>query len=382
GLFASVSTALSARLILGCGFELRSYGFLVFFSTATIYYFLKRFSSAEKKYHYLYTVMMLLTIYTHYMGSLVITALGMVELLVIILRKKSIKRLIPYFVTVALFLPWFILMLLHKQKSISSFWPTTPTLPKIVRIIRKLLSSDELLFVALIITFLYVIFRVIRNIYEKKTTSFKHFSVLTLSWIVLFILGSVFIYSTIINPAGGFFVQRYFMELVPVMLIIDAVGISEAIEFITSKRERALRLELTAIAASFIVLYIGMGNLREVRETSSTSSETFKEAADWIKSQDGLYDADSAVVCSVNPRATAGFVEYYIRDGAIKPDLPMISLQDYDPVSDLKKYNKLYLVYVHRDMDKLEDDVMDYLAENFDIAEDDEDIKAALLVRK
>jgi len=131
-----------------------------------------------------------------------------------------------------------------------------------------------------------------------------------------------------------------------------------------------------------MILYVGLTNLREVRENSSKSSETFREASQWVEAQEGLYDEGTALVCSVNPRAALGFAEYYVRDGGKKPEIPVISLQDTDPVSDLKKYDKLYVVYVHRDMEKLADDVKAYLSDNFEIKENNEEIKAALYVRK
>ncbi|MCR5778246.1 MAG: glycosyltransferase family 39 protein [Lachnospiraceae bacterium] len=382
GLIAAILASVSTKLILSCGFELRSYGFLLLFGTGTIYYFLKRIEYDDLKVEIKFGVFLALTLYTHYMGGILIAALGAAEVVMFLVDKTRIKKFIPYIIAGASFVPWFVLMLICKQKSITSFWPDKPTLPEITRVMRKLLSSNEALFIVLILTFLYVLCRAVRTWLEGNTLSFKHKSLLILSWIVLFMLGSVFVYSAIINPAGGFFVLRYFLELIPVMLVIIAVGIADTIDFVSSGRNSTLRLEITAVVAMFLILYVGLINLRTVRDSSSKSSETFREAAVWVKAQDGLYDKDAAVVCSVNPRATAGFVEYYVREGAKKAPVPMISLQDTDPVSDLKKYDKLYLVYVHRDMEKLADDVKEYLADNFEIKENYEDIKAALYVRK
>lgn len=382
GLIAAILASFSTKLILSCGFEHRSYGFLLFFGTGTIYYFLKHMECSDLKVEIKFGVFLALTLYTHYMGGILIAALGAAEVALFLSEKARIKKFVPYIISGASFVPWFALMLIYKQKSITSFWPDKPTLPEITRVMRKLLSSNEALFIVLILTFLYVLCRAVRTWLEGNTISFKHKSLLILSWIVLFMLGSVFVYSAIINPAGGFFVLRYFLELIPVMLVIIAVGIADTIDFVSSGRNSALRLEITAVVALFLLLYVGVTNLRVVRDSSAKSSETFREAAAWVKAQDGLYDKDAAVVCSVNPRATAGFVEYYVREGAKKAPLPMISLQDKDPVSDLKKYDKLYLVYVHRDMEKLADDVKAYLADNFEIKENYEDIKAALYVRK
>ncbi len=382
GLFTAILTAVSTKLILSCGFEFRSYGFLVFFGTAALYYFLRSIKYGERKDFVKYTVMLVLTMYTHYMGGILIAAFGAVELAFIIFEKKNIRRLIPYIVTGIAFVPWFIIMLINKQKSITSFWPDKPTLPEIARVMRKLLSENEAMFIILIITFLYVVCRTVRYLIEKKKIPFKIRSLMILSWVILAVIGAVFVYSTVINPAGGFFVLRYFLELVPLMFIVIAVGISDAIEFISAKRETAFRFELTAIAAMFLCLYVGLINMRIVRENSSKSSETFREASEWVKVQDDLYDEGTALVCSVNPRAALGFAEYYVRDGGKKEALPVISLQDEDPVADLKKYDKLYVVYVHRDMNKLADDVVKYLGENFEIKENNEDIKAALYVRK
>ena len=382
GLFTAILTSVSTKLILSGGFELRSYGFLLFFGMGAVYFFFRRMRSDMRKDSIFYGIFLLMTIYTHYMGILLIAALGAAELLLMIVNKEKFTRLIPYFATGIAFAPWFVLMLINKQKSITSFWPKKPTLPEITRVMRKLLDSNEAMFIVFVLTCLYLVCRLVRALWEAKRLSFKNTALLILSWTVFAIIGIVFVYSTIINPAGGFFVQRYFLELAPLMMIIIAVGISTAIDFIAESKGRALRLEISGIVALFLLLYVGLTNIRVVRDSSAKSSETFREAAAWVKAQDGLYDEDAAVVCSVNPRATAGFVEYYVRNGAKTAELPMISLQDKDPVSDLKKYDKLYLVYVHRDMEKLADDVKEYLADNFEIKENYEDIKAALYVRK
>ena len=382
GLIAAILVSVSAKLMISAGFELRSYGFLIFFGMCTIYYYFKKLKEDTMNNSVKYGIFLILTIYTHYMGILLIGALAAADIVIMIARKDNLKKLIPYAATGVVFAPWFILMLINKQKSITSFWPDKPTMPEIARVMRKLLDGHEALFIILTVTFLYAICRFMRFVLEEKKLSFRYIALLTLSWIVLALIGIVFVYSTVINPAGGFFVQRYFLELVPVMIIIIAVGIIEAIDFLSAGKERELRYEISAVVMLFLVLYLGLINIRIVRDSSSKSSETFREAAAWVKAQDDLYTEGTAVVCSVNPRATAGFVEYYVRDGAKKAALPMISLQDTDPVTDLKKYDRLYFVYVHRDLERLSDEVKDYLAENFEVEEDYTDIKAALYRRK
>ena len=428
GAAAAILTSSSSFIILKCCFEFRSYAFMLLFSASSLYYhalYKDRFLSVQKEalsnssssdnkaskfgfralfsdftnpYFTAFTLSLFFLAFSHYMGVLLILGLGICDFFLYlyneqskknILKKTSIlKKLLssfkPYFVNAVMFLVWFALMLQNKTKSISSFWPDPPTLPKITRSLRAMLSGNEAIFIMMIISFLIMLSHIFTSLSGKSSIPKKVLHALTLSFSGLFVLGSVFIYSVKINPSGGFFVTRYFTVILPCMIGLISFGISEAINFFTDNKTRERRLRLIFVCLGLLITYYFPANYRKVREESGKSTETFREAASWIKSnaKDDLYEDNTAVICSVNPRATAGFIEYYLREGGRTPNVNFISLQSEEPLKDLPKYDEIYLVTVHREMSKFDDEIQSAIFDNYELKDSNEDIKAYFYKKK
>ena len=425
GVFAALLTSISSCVILRCGFEFRCYAFMLLFSETLLYTYIRRIRAdfvrtkdsvilpfarfrivkgktrredppktprdepvkvfALQKSELQYAAAMTLLIFTHYFGSIIAASLAFLDLIRVIISKGKKKRLLlPYGVSAIIFLPWFMLMLINKQKSLATFWPKKPTLPQIPRMMRALLSGNEAMFVLFIFALLVLLWHMLKIVLKVEKPSFSICCALTFAWSVIFVVGLVFTYSAILNPAGGIFLTRYFIVILPPMIGLISWIIVRIIDLAVLGKGGDYRQEFTFIAAVFILLYFGLVNFRVVREESGTSSETFREAASWIieNSGDELYESSSALVCSVNPRATAGFVEYYIRKGGRRSPVAQISLQGDNPVDEMKKYDTLYLVSVHRDMENLDSAITDYLEDNFVLSEANEDYRAFIYRRK
>ncbi len=385
GFMSAGLSAVSSTIILRCGFEFRSYAFLLCMCVLLLYnrekFSEKSFSvkSAQGLYFILSVVLLL---YTHYMGAIFLLGLASADCLMFFLKKRPVHSLFPYIIGGAAFLPWFILMLCMKEKSIGSFWPAKPTLPKIVRVVRAMLSGNEALFVILLLSLILLAVRLCSVLANRAVLDKKLLDMLTLAWTGLFVLGSVFVYSAIINPSGGFFVNRYFVVIIPPVACLISWGIVEFTDLFSFKGQRQ-RAECILVCMLFLLVYFGAINLRTVREESGQSGETFREAAAWVLSRGGaeLTAGKTAVVCSCNPRAAAGFTEYYLRRGGREPEISFVSLQGEEPVEELKKYDTLYVVTVHRELDDLEQDIQDYISKNYEVVDGNTDVKAFLYRR-
>ncbi|MCR4907920.1 MAG: hypothetical protein K5985_03750 [Lachnospiraceae bacterium] len=391
GVFTAALYAFSGSIITGCAMEFRAYAFMVFNVSLLLFVFFRRGLflagglSAKARFgrEFLFTVSLVLLLFTHYMGAVFVLFLGIAELVFVLSRKEKARSLIPYFISGALFSAWFILMFMNKEKSIGSFWPDKPTLPMLARMVRFLLSGRESLFILLLFAVFLIVFRLFSAFASGRPFGKALSGALILLWCSGGTVGLVFIYSAVINPAGGFFVNRYFFVILPALFILMGLGLKEGTDILSGgNRERAL--ELAFVATAFIVCYLGLINYRGVREETGVSYEPFREAAQYLRETGGeeLHAPGSAVVCSVNPRATAGFTEYYLRNGGRDTEIKSVSLQGEAPVSDLENCDTLFLVTVHRDLSDLPEEIRKYISDNFSGEVWNEDVCAGVLRRE
>lgn len=384
GITASVLMLISCRSILNCGFELRAYALMLFLSSLLLLLHFERNDSivVNIKLDAAYGVSLLLLLFTHYSGAILIAILGITDLVRILCKQIKITSLIPYVAAGVLFSPWFIMMLLNKQKSIGSFWTDPPTVPEIARTLKYLLSENEAIYVVFIVTVLIVCFGLTRGLHKSQKNLHMIIDAAEMTAVIFAMIMGVFIYSAVINPGGGFFLKRYFLVLLPLMIAVTSFGIIYIQDFILEGKDEAKKYELMFVVIAFILIYFGFINLAEIRETSGTSWETFREAAAYVREQGVLNDdGNAALVCSVNPRATAGFAEYYVRRGGREKEINTVSLQGDDPVTEISKYDRIYLVYVHKDLENLDPLIKETLTHDFKPVSEDENVKAAVYER-
>jgi len=392
GIITAVLMFISKRSVLNCGFELRAYSCMLFLSALLLLQFFERrkrdrvyIKSKDRvdiKQEVLYCLTILLLLFTHYSGAILIAVLGMVELFLILCKHKSLKTLIPYIAAGILFSPWFLLMLRYKEKSIGSFWVDPPTIPEISRTLKYLLSENEAVFIVFIITLIIIVWRLAYSLHKSEKPDERIVTAVEMSAVIFIMIIGVFMYSAVVNPGGGIFLKRYFLVLLPLILPVTSFGMVYLQDIMSEGRDIERKYEMMFVITVFTLIYFGLSNIADIRETSGSSWETFREAAAYVREQGVLDDGDNAVlVCSVNPRATAGFAEYYVRHGGRENEIDAVSLQGDDPVSELSKYDKIYLVYVHRDLEDLDPDILNTLNRDFKLTAEDESVKAAVYER-
>ncbi len=383
GILSAVLMLISLRPVINCGFEFRSYAFMLFFSALSLFFYYEKNRSPGKREELLFGASLLLLIFTHYSGIILTAILGFLDLIKVISKKQGFSKLLPYFASGFLFLPWFILMLRFKEKSISSFWVDPPTMPEIARTLKYLLSNNEAVYVIFIFGILITAAELIMTAYKGEVTDWAAFLSLEMLCTVFIMILSVFVYSAYINPGGGFFLKRYFIVLLPLMVCVTSYAVRKMTDFFASWKNREELNAAFFVISGFFLIYFGFINLSEIRDKTKKSAETFREAAAYIKEQGVLKEGeDAALVCSVNPRAAAGFSEYYVRRGGREKEIATVSLQGEEPVKELSKYDRLYLVYVHRDLKDLDPLIEKTLREEYELTAQNEEVKAAVFERR
>jgi len=383
GILSAVLMFISLRPVINCGFEFRSYAAMLFFAALALYFFYEKNRKNDAGSLIRFGLSLFFLSFTHYSGIILIGILGLMDLIKVILKKQGSSALLPYFASGLLFLPWFFLMLKNKEKSISSFWVDPPTIPEIARTLKYLLSNNEGVYVIFIIGILLTAAEIIMSLYKKETAEKEALLSLEMISVIFIMILSVFVYSAYINPGGGFFLKRYFIVLLPLMVCVTSYAVRKSTEYLSFGKDTEQLYRAFFVVSGFILVYFGFINLSEIREKTKKSFETFREAAAYVREQGILSDGeDAALICSVNPRAAAGFSEYYVRRGGRDREIATVSLQGEEPVKELIRYDRLYLVYVHRDLEDLDPQIEKTLREEYELTALNEEVKAAVYRRK
>jgi len=322
-IFTTIIASLSWWLILAAGYTFRSYGLLFFLSALCVYVYIIRLEKPQDiwKYVWIYGIASALLVYTHYFGILVIGFLFLCDVF-ILMRKKiiSIRHIISYVVCGVLFLPFFIPAVLYILRDRGSwFWPQPPGLQNVYSLFNNFVSNSGLITVFYMLGLAFCIAISFWS-YAKKymnivwNNSFVHIILVVK---VFFVIGVVYLYSRFINPSGSVFVYRYFIVILPHILVVSGVGLAYAFELCLSDKSSQVKRIAMFILSFVMIMWLGRHALYEVNRHANTINQPYEQAANWIFEHEYSHNSDSIVLVRVHAR---GF-SYYVTHGWQRPSL-------------------------------------------------------------
>lgn len=341
GLLAGIFVMTSSVLVLASGYEFRAYS-LYFMAAAMVLYFLAGRVSGTGKYNLVcYTLSLILLFYSHYYGSVVIGILFLIELFLVIVRKQKIVTIFPYIVSGLCFLPWMVLVLLNRTRSITEFWVQPPDLQSVFELINYLCSENDFLIAIFCLGMAVCIVHVVCRLKQKRFVYSQDAMMVYVPGIVLGVMAAVFLYSTVINPGGGIFLNRYFVGMLPFCFFIMAYGtlwLYKGFCSVLEKRDPQAFVVLAVSMFLFICIINGntfMSGIKKEQTISYTSS--VKE----LSKKEDIHDTDTIVVVSDNSCVRAGVEMYFERLFSTKAEV--ISQHDETFARDVIRYKKIYL---------------------------------------
>ena len=319
----------SNALIVNSGFAVRSYGFMILMSLFLLYVIIRRFEDgidSKNKITALYTVAILAICYTHYFGILTCLGFFLYECYLFIKKRYTYKFIFSYIVAGAVYLPWLIVnYIITREQWGSVFWISPPNYSSIIAIVVWLLSSQELVMLCLTLGFFITLYKVKENRVDIGLN-------IALIITIAVEIAIVFIYSKYINPKASVWTHRYFLNLLPYMLII----------------------------ASFGLVMEGM------------FYQPYREAAEYLLNQPDANSPDTLVL--ISSVYSTGWDYYLSHNGKFEP---LSYKKNFDGL-DIQKYTKVYLLDIHV---KLDDNNRKILEDNFHQISQDEKSTVQTYVR-
>ncbi len=185
--------------------------------------------------------------YSHYPAVILYFVLFIADLYLFLKKKNSTKHIIPYLIWGVLFLPCLMYAYFKVKSYISDYWSSSPTLRDCFLIVPELLKNP--LLIIFWYSSIFWLFIRLTQVLRKKEDFLRsgYFPAFLMYWLVLAYRTVNFLYSTI-NSNYSMWVSRYFLCLLPCIVLFIGFMLSDIIPLIFSKlKSTAVKTVVTAI---------------------------------------------------------------------------------------------------------------------------------------
>jgi len=357
----------SNALIVNSGFAVRSYGFMILMSLFLLYVVIRRFEDgieSRNKTTVLYTVAILAICYTHYFGILTCFGFFLYECYLFIKKRYTYKFIFSYVVAGAVYLPWLVVnYVITREQWGSAFWIEPPKYSNIIAILAWLSSSQELVMLCVMFGFFITLYKVKD---ERMDISLNAALIITIAVEIAI----VFCYSKYINPKSSVWAHRYFLSLLPYMLIIASFGLVNVVSFFIDGKIKKVSFVYAVLA--FLIFVNSNFVVRIKGDMEGIFYQPYREAAEYLLNQP---DANSPyTLVLISSVYSTGWNYYLSHNGKFEP---LKYQKNFDGV-DIQKYKKVYLLDIHI---KLDDNNRKILEDNFHVVNQDEKSTVQTYVR-
>lgn len=352
----------SNALIVNSGFAVRSYGFMILMSLFLLDVVIRRFEDgieSRNKTTVLYTVAILAICYTHYFGILTCFGFFLYECYLFIKKRYTYKFIFSYVVAGAVYLPWLIVnYIITREQWGSAFWISPPKYSSIMAILSWLASSQELVMLCVMLGFFITLYKV----KEKRAEISLNIALIITIAVEIAI---VFTYSKYINPKSSVWAHRYFLNLLPYMLIIASFGLVNIVSFFVDGKIKKVSFVYAVLA--FLIFVNSNFAVRIKGDMEGMFYQPYREAAEYLLNQPDANSPDTLVL--ISSVYSTGWDYYLTHNGKFEPLKYKRNFQGDFSNTDIKKYKKIYLLDIHV---LLDDNSRKLIEDNFHKVNQDE----------
>lgn len=298
-MMTTILASSSYFLISQAAYTFRSYGLLYPLSALLLYLYYKRLEHPEKKVAYVqYGIVVALLLYTHYTSIIVLGLFGVCDCWLYARKKIKISFLASYIGAGIAFMPLILYKFDAMVKDHQNYWPATPDFNALKALYTGLLNKSTLsmgMFVAGIAIFFVICFS--NSI--RQQTKYSWADVTTIAVAIVIIIGTIgfmYIYSAFINPQGSIFVIRYFTIIVPAVLMITGITISDLTDFLTQDCANYVKICVPIIVCAAVFAINMEQCVSDLENFPGTINTPYEQAIDWIYKRNDALNDDTLVM--------------------------------------------------------------------------------------
>jgi len=365
-ILATLLSATSFFLFAEAANTFRSYGLFYLLSTLMIWFYIKRTEESNERIYdiFMYGLIMTLLAYTHYFGCFIIGIFFICDIYLIIRKKASYKIIFSYLLTGFLYLP----LLLYVAPIIYAWQGTQiysiPTYQTLQNNVMAFFSNSKILLISFIFASIYMYAKGFFIDKHKLISSQNRYICTVISASAVSLITFIFIYCRHIGLDGQLFWTRYFVGILPMLLIISAIGLDLLYEIFINK---AFPVVFTLLALS-----LGISAFFNINAHSHAKPEPWEQAIEWIYSQDEAHAPDSYLLS--NPE----LVTYYLTHGGRRTGMPVIT--EWQIINEKEgSWNRLYC---HIGNKATWEHLLPILEDEFNLVDEHRDFKVLVYQRK
>lgn len=297
----------SFSLLPQIAWSIRPYALMFGLSSISLFYFIKK-NEEQKWYLYLiYYIVITLLLFTHWFGTLIIFCYGVIDLVLLIKKKIKFKYFIYYIIPFLLIVFYTIYILNTHITTFSEYWPKPPEFKDLYHLLKYMVSYNWILIVILTIAVF------IKNAKKKIkiNCSFNDKLILCFCLYSIFIVLGVFIYSRFINLKSSFWVERYFIIILPHTIL--TFGYLAYKLFYTVKKAYSKHiysiLEFIAMSLAFLMISYNIGySLKD--PYSGNNGIPYSSLCSYILLKDDAYDSKTLIIVATGKYFIKQYIEY------------------------------------------------------------------------
>lgn len=376
GILAAIMFALSEKVWLNVAYEFRAYAYFIFFSALAYYCHMRRVKG-EKIFSFFFSLSLVGLAMSHYFGMIACAFFFLADLYLLTRKQLKIKHALDYLLPGGISIFWLMAVFAttlqyKKTKDIMNYRPV-PGFSNIRSMLQFLTGDFEIAYWILLAGIAAVL---AGRIYQDKEqfnlkTFYLEFSTLEIVGTVILLL----VYGNFVNKESTMWANRYFLGLLLHVIILSA-SVLYRITAIAKDRPAVQR-----IFCLFITFAFGL-NCLSVISTSKSTSHPYREAADWIYSQNNfIFNNDTMIILGGGNAGSIvdGFITYYITRQGRRDLINVIDQNCIENKNEILDYSKIYIQYSHH---SVLPDVQVILDEYYTLESDRKDIKVRVYNRK
>jgi len=381
GIWASLFAGTSTFLIINGAYVFRVYGLLFFLVTSLTLIYIKRMKEANNERASiitLYGIAMAVLLYTFYFGVIIIGLIALVDLAFIIRRIVSKRILVSYLIAGILFFPFFIyaVRLFFISTEVISYFEQAPSIKIALHSLYAFFSGSIFVMLCFFVAVIMLLSRNFISLIDELISKQNRLAFQLIAFIPVLTIIIVFIYSRYINPSGSIFTNRYFISILPFLLVGSAIGFDILFDIIFTSFSNSVKEKFFIFILVIFSIFLGDKAFFEVYRNPGTSSAPFEQAIEYIYKQSDAHLADSVLI--TNSESTNIAVQYYITHDGKRLPFNSVSFGAFIEESNL--YNRVY--FFDERKKGLSDMIIKYLEEDYELAYEKEDVRVSVYLRK
>ena len=379
GILAALLTAFSPTAWGYAAFELRAYGFLVFFSALALYGYARRTNEGAAKWHILYSFALLGMGMSHYFGMLACALFFAGDVVLSLKKRISLNSMLAYALPGTVCLTWLVLVyrfaLRYKTTEQIASWYGVPTVSDVLGLLRWLSNDFDITFWLLIFAISMAVIAVFsaKNKEERAEVWDRTFYTSFLTAAIAGTILELYIYGNFVNRESTMWQGRYFLFLLPFVSLL-----SSSVLGYSARKNGETQIERHRRSA--VVLFFGIivaFNCLAAAPTCGVAYQDFRGAAEWLYTQSNTVFNDDTLIITAST-VDDGWSDYYITRRGRRDALNVVNQWEASAL-DLLQYRTIYVQYTHG---ALTDSLSEILNNSYDLTNQNDAVQINTYIRR